>query len=132
MKERVMDTRPVDQALRDARYGLRLLARSPIFTCVAILSLSLGIGANAAIFQLIDAIRLRQLPVAHADQLVEVRPDGPQAFGNYDGVNAKATYPLWELMRAQQQAFSSMFAWGDAGMLAGRGADARLLRGLWV
>ena len=61
-----------------------------------------------------------------------MRADGPQAFGSYEGVNAKATYPLWELIRARQSAFSGMFAWGDAGFLVGRGAEARSARGLWV
>jgi predicted permease len=118
--------------LRDARYGLRLLRRSPVFTTVAILSLALGIGANAAIFQLIDTIRLRSLPVARPQELAEVRPDGPQAFGTYDGVNAKATFPLWELIATEQSAFSGMFAWGDADLLVGRGAESRGARGLWV
>jgi predicted permease len=122
----------VDHALRDTRYGLRLLRRSSIFTVVAILSLALGIGANAAIFELIDTIRLRSLPIANSQELAEVRPDGPQAFGTYDGVNAKATVPLWELIRSNQSAFSSMFAWGDAGFVVGRGGDARPARGLWV
>ena len=127
-----MDTRLVDHAIRDTRYGLRLLKRSPIFTVVAILSLALGIGANAAIFHLIDTIQLRSLAIAHPEELAEVRPDGPQAFGTYDGVNAKATGPLWELIRANQGAFSTMFAWGDAGFVVGRGAESRRARGLWV
>jgi predicted permease len=127
-----MDTRLVDHAIRDARYGLRLLKRSPIFTAVAILSLGLGIGANAAIFHLIDAIQLRRLPVAHPESLVEVRPDGPQAFGTYDGVNAKATAPLWELIRTNQGALTTMFAWGDAEFVVGRGAHSHRARGLWV
>jgi len=122
----------VENIVRDTRYGLRLLSRTPIFTAVAILSLALGIGANAAIFQLIDTIRLRSLPVANPHQLAEVRADGPQAFGNYDGINSKATYPLWELIRASQSAFSGMFAWADAGFLVGRGGEARAARGLWV
>ena len=111
-----------DNMIRDTRYGLRLLGRSPIFTTVAILSLALGIGANAAIFQLIDAIRLRSLAIANPHELVEVRADGPQAFGSYDGINSKATYPLWELIRAHQSAFSATLAWGDAQFLVGRGA----------
>jgi putative ABC transport system permease protein len=127
-----MDTRVVDHASRDARYGLRLLQRSPIFSVVAILSLALGIGANAAIFHVIDAIQLRTLAVARPHELAEVRPDGPQAFGTYDGVNAKATAPLWELIRTNQRAFSTMFAWGDAELVVGRGAESRLARGLWV
>jgi len=121
-----------ENILRDTRYGLRLLSRTPIFTAVAILSLALGIGANAAIFQLIDAIRLQTLPVANPHQLAEVRADGPQAFGNYDGINSRATYPLWELIRANQSAFSGMFAWADAELLVGRGVETRSVRGLWV
>ena len=122
----------VDHAIRDTRYGLRLLRRSPIFTSVAILSLALGIGANAAIFHLIDTIQLRTLAIPHPEELAEVRPDGPQAFGTYDGVNANATGPLWELIRANQSAFSTIFAWGDADFIVGRGSESRRARGLWV
>jgi predicted permease len=122
----------MEDLIRDARYGLRLLARSPIFTVVAVLSLALGVGANAAIFHLIDALTLRSLAVANPHELVEVRPGGPQAFGSYDGTNSKATYALWEQIRANQSAFSATFAWGDAEFVVGRGAEARLARGLWV
>jgi predicted permease len=122
----------VEDAARDARYGLRQLRRSPVFTVVAVLSLVLGIGANAAIFHLVDAIQLRQLAVARPHELVEVRPDGPQAFGSYDGVNAKATGPLWERIKVNREAFAALFAWGDAEFLIGRGAAARAVRGLWV
>ena len=121
-----------ENAMRDLRYGLRLLRRSPIFAAVAILSLALGIGANAAIFQLFDTIRLRFLPIDNARDLAEVRPDGPQAYGGYEGINAKATYPLWELIARHQQAFSGVFAWGDTRFVVGRGVDARGARGLWV
>ena len=122
----------MENFIRDTRYGLRLLARSPIFATVGVLSLALGIGANAAIFQLIDALTLRSLAVVNPHELVAVRPDGPQAFGWYDGSNARATYPLWEQIRVNQPAFSGMFAWGDAGFVVGRGAASRLARGLWV
>ena len=122
----------LENVIRDTRYGLRLLGRAPIFTAVAILTLALGIGANAAIFQLIDSIRLRSLGIASPHELAEVRATGPQAFGSYEGINAKATYPLWELIRADQRAFSGIFAWGDTGFLVGRGAEARAARGLWV
>jgi len=122
----------MENLIRDTRYGLRLLARSPIFTTVAVLSLALGIGANAAIFHLVDALTLRSLAVVNPHDLVEVRPDGPQAFGSYEGANAKATYPLWEQIHANQSALSATFAWGDGEFLVGRGADARPARGLWV
>jgi len=55
--------------IRDVRYGLRTLRQNPAFTMVAILSLALGIGANTAIFQLVETIRLRTLPVAEPQQL---------------------------------------------------------------
>ena len=61
-----------------------------------------------------------------------MRPDGPQAFGWYDGSNANATYPLWEQIRVNQRAFSAIFAWGDAQFVVGRGAASRQARGLWV
>jgi len=122
----------VDHAIRDVRYGLRLLGRAPVFTTVAILSLALGIGANAAIFHLIDTVRLRSLPVANPEQLAEVRADGVQAFGVSDGINSQVTYPLWEQIRAHQSAFASMFAWSDTTFLVGRGADSSRARGLWV
>jgi predicted permease len=122
----------LDTFLRDLRFGLRTLGRSPVFTVVAVLSLALGIGANAAIFHLIDNVRLRRLPVANAHELVEIRLDGPEAFGNYEGTNARATYPLWDQIRSHQQAFSGVFAWGDADFIVGRGAEGRQARGLWV
>ena len=134
-KEACRDQRRVqlaDNVIRDTQYGLRLLRRSPIFATVSILSLALGIGANAGIFHLIDALQLRSLAIANPQELAEVRADGPQAFGSYEGVNSKATYPLWELIHAHQSAFSAMFAWGDAEFLVGRGREARRARGLWV
>jgi len=59
--------------LRDLRYALRLLRGNPGFTAVALLSLTLGIGANVAIFQLLDAIRLRTLPVPNPQRLATVQ-----------------------------------------------------------
>jgi putative ABC transport system permease protein len=122
----------VDHVIRDALYGLRVLRRTPVFAAVAILSLALGIGANATIFQLIDTVRFRSLPVANPQGLTEVRADGVNGFGISAGFNAAVTYPLWEQIRAHQTAFASMFAWGNAPFLVGRGNEARQVRGLWV
>ena len=117
---------------RDLRYGLRVLGRSPAFTAVAILTLALGIGANAAVFHLIDALRLRSLPIANPSELVDVRADGIDGFGINSGPNGRVTYPLWEQIRAHQRAFAETFAWADAGLIVGQGAGARPARGLWV
>jgi len=62
--------RPLEHLLQDVRFGVRLLARSPMFTLVAVLSLALGIGANSAIFSVINAIVLRSLPVERPGELV--------------------------------------------------------------
>jgi putative ABC transport system permease protein len=124
--------RIVDHLIRDARYGLRVLRRTPVFATVAILSLALGIGANAAIFQLIDTVRFRSLPVPNPRALAEVHADGVNGFGISAGFTSEATNPLWEQIRRHQTAFASMFAWGDAQFLIGRGGEARRARGLWV
>jgi predicted permease len=122
----------VERVVRDTSYGLRLLLRTPVFAAVAVLSLALGIGANAAIFQLIDTVRFRTLPVADPQGLVELRADGVDGFGISASFNSEITHPLWEQMRAHQSAFASMFAWGNAQFFVGRGDEARQVRGLWV
>jgi predicted permease len=58
---------------RDVRYGARMLAKAPVFTAVAVLSLAIGIGANTAVFTLIDALLLKMLPVNHPEQLVALK-----------------------------------------------------------
>src|SRR5579863_2822621 len=68
---------------RDLWYGVRALVRSPGFSVIAVLTLALGIGANTAIFQLLDAVRLRNLPVTNPNELTLVRlADMPGKRGN--------------------------------------------------
>jgi len=135
-KEACRDTRRtgwVEYLLRDARHGARLLAAQPGFTLAAVLSLALGIGANTAVFQVIDAVRLRALPVPRPGELARVEVEGGHPnFGVSSSADAQFTYPLWEIYRQQQQAFSHVFAWATTQMLVGYGADARLVRLMWL
>src|SRR5215211_8885210 len=82
---------------QDLRYGLRILRRNPTFAVVAILTLALGTGANTAIFQLVDAVRLRTLPVEHPEELVEVRivKSAHGRTGQFMGSRPSLSNPLW-------------------------------------
>ena len=101
------------ELLQDLRYGLRVLGKSPGFAAVAILTLALGIGANAAIFQLIDAVRLRTLPVKDPETLAIVHINKNHwGQGNFNGPYAEFSFPLWQQVEQRQQAFSSIAAWG--------------------
>ncbi|HEY3383142.1 MAG TPA: ABC transporter permease [Vicinamibacterales bacterium] len=123
----------LDALWRDLRYGVRLLRRTPGFTAVAVLSLTLGIGANAAIFQVIDAVRLRVLPVGQPQELVEVRIATPRSrAGNFYGSYAELTNPQWEQIRARQQAFTGVLAWGAERFDLARGGEVRKAHGLYV
>ena len=85
---------------QDLRYNLRLLRLSPRFTLVAILTLALGIGANTAIFQLIDSIRLRTIPVKNPEQLGTVRiADRHWGSGQFSSKYSQLTFPMWEEIR---------------------------------
>lgn len=93
--------------LPDVKFALRTFARSPLFTGVAILSLALGIGANTAIFTLIDRLMLRLLPVKDPHQLVMIWTTGPH-MGNNRGARA-SSYPMYQEFQSRSQAFSHVF-----------------------
>jgi predicted permease len=119
--------------LQDIRFALRTLAKSWAFTFTAILILALGIGANTAIFQLLDAVRLRNLPVAHPEQLATVEiKGGNRSFGIHFNEEL-LTYPQFDEIRRHQEAFSDVFAWGSLGTLSlGEGSHRKRGRDLWV
>jgi putative ABC transport system permease protein len=122
-----------DQTWQDLRYAARVLRLSPGFAIVAMLSLALGIGANTAIFQLIDSVRLQSLPVPHPEELAEVRiVGGNRGMGVSDGRYSQLTMPAWQAVEARQQGFSSMFAWGQDGLRVGRGSETRPANGIVV
>jgi len=124
----------IDGAWRDLKYGARLLRLNPGFAAVAILSLALGVGANTAIFQLLDALRIRTLPVVDPGELVEIRIADPVGgrTGNFSGRTPSLTNPLWEEIRDRQQVFSDAFVWSSPGFDLTTGGEARTAQGLWV
>src|SRR5579864_6839645 len=93
--------------LFDLRFALRTLAKSPMFAAVAVFSLALGIGANTAIFSLLDQILLRLLPVKQPDQLVLLSMRGRHYGSNWGG-NA-ISYPMYRDFQDHNDAFSGMF-----------------------
>ena len=123
----------VETLWQDLKFGLRLLRFNPGFAAAAILSLALGIGANTAIFQLLDAVRLRTLPVKHPEQLVKIGIDHRNgATGSFSTRYPDLTYGQWEQIRAQQQAFSNVFAWGPNLFNISPGGEVHNVQGLWV
>lgn len=97
----------MNQLWNDLRYAFRTLRKSPVFTGVAVLSLALGIGANTAIFTLLDQILLRLLPVKNPQQLALLTIRGSE-YGNNSGGNAMS-YPLYRDVSERNQVFSGMF-----------------------
>jgi putative ABC transport system permease protein len=123
----------LERLAQDLRYGLRLLRRNPGFTAVAVLSLALGIGANTAIFQVINAVRLRTLPVPNPSELAEIRLVDPAGMrGNFHSWSPTLTHPIWEQIRARQQGFASVLAAGTTAFNLATGGESRPAQGLWV
>jgi len=95
------------------RYAIRKLRKSPVFTCVAVITLALGIGANSAIFTLLDQVLIRSLPVSHPEQLVRLRYTGesPGHTNNYGGDdNDFFSYPMYRDLRDKNAVFSGLIA----------------------
>src|SRR5262249_47753473 len=101
---------------------------------IAVITLAVGVGANTAIFQLLNAAQLRSLPVRNPEELAEAHIAEPRSYpGNYNGRRPELTNPLWEEVREKQQAFSGVFAWGTATFdLSPRGEQRFTEDGLWV
>jgi putative ABC transport system permease protein len=110
---------------QDLRFAVRTLAKSPLFVLVALLSLALGIGANTAIFTLVDQVLLRLLPVKNPRQLVLLWGRGSH-YG-YNNGSYKLSYPMYADFRDKNQVFSGMFCtWGTAMSLSYRGHTERV------
>src|SRR3712207_3728969 len=114
--------------IADLKYALRMLLKTPAFTLIAILTLALGIGANSAIFSVVDTVLLRPLPFPDAGQLVMI-------WGNEKSEpDSRYTdsFPDFFDYRAQSQSFTHMAAYSGAGTVLGTGANAQELDGVAV
>ncbi|MGH9446408.1 MAG: ABC transporter permease, partial [Terriglobia bacterium] len=111
----------VETLLQDLRYALRMLAKTPGFTAVAVLTLALGIGANTAIFSFTDQVLLRTLPVPNPQQLVVLRSPGSHnghTWSDIDNGAQSFSYPMYKELREHTSVFS--------GLLAGRDVDVNV------
>jgi predicted permease len=120
---------------RDLAYGFRTLRRSPGFTAIAVLSLSLGIGANTAIFTLIDAVMLRSLPVKAPEQLVSIGDASrPSATSTGPVYLELSSYPIYRRLRDENSTFGNLMASGrlDGGSVRIDGGAAEPVRGRFV
>jgi hypothetical protein len=124
----------LETSWRDLRSGVRVIRASPGFALVAVLSLALGIGVNAALFQLLDGVRLRTLPVSHPEELVEVRiaPVEGGRSGQFHCRHPRLTTPLWTEIDTRQQVLSDLFAWGTTLFDLSSGGESQYAQGLWV
>jgi putative ABC transport system permease protein len=112
--------------LQDLRYGVRALAKNPGFTVVAVLTLALGIGANTAIFSVVDAVLLRSLPYPESDRLFTVYQTLPEAPAQNTGVS----YPNYLDWTQQNEAFESIAAVrGNVLALSGQGEPTYIQTG---
>src|SRR5436189_3898100 len=122
----------IEPSWHDLRYGLRLLAASPVFTTVAVLSLAIGIGANCAIFSFADALLLRPLPVARPDAVFTVGSMATvEAFGSSSLVSSYRDYVD---IRDRSQSFDGLaaFTYLTAGFASDPKVVPRLKMGMLV
>ncbi len=137
IREEIYDMNTVrlfDSTWQDLRYGLRLLRRNPAFSIVAILTLALGTGANAAIFQLVNSVRLRSLPVERPQELVWVNIDthGRGRVGWRMSRRGNMSQALWDGLRREQQAFSQVFTFGITTWNLAADGESRPAGGMYV
>ena len=121
LKEETRDTWgwiAVEQIVKDLGYGLRMLRKNFGFSAVAVVTLALGMGANAAIFTVINAVMLRALPVKHPEELVTVgNPARVHSWGTGTPRTDVFSYPLYRELRENNQVFSSLLASSNLGSL---------------
>jgi putative ABC transport system permease protein len=129
----VWGRRWIEAVRQDTRYALRGFRRNPGFALVGILSLALGIGANTALFAVVNAVRLRTLPITDPASLVEVRiVDQEGARGSFETWHPAVTQRIWREMQVRREPFSGLFAWGRSEFSRSDGGETRTAAGLWA
>src|SRR6185503_9671292 len=108
--------------MQDIRDAFRALRATPVITVVAILSLALGIGANTAIFSILDTLLLRALPVVEPERL---------AIVSIGADNTSLTNPMWEQIRGRPELFDGAFAFGSARFDLAQGGQTEFVDGIW-
>ncbi|HKM89212.1 MAG TPA: ABC transporter permease [Candidatus Acidoferrales bacterium] len=125
VKEECRDARGtnlLESLLQDVRYALRVLRKSPGYTAVCVLTLALGIGANAAIFSVMDSVLLSRLPVKHPEELVLIN-----SWDAKDRVSSSFSYPMYQDLRDRNTVFAGVIARGGANFnLSYRGVNERV------
>src|SRR3954469_26051025 len=111
--------------MSDLRLAIRALRATPIVTVVAILSLALGIGANTAIFSLVNSLLLRALPVKQPAQLALIIDDTGRGVTSW-------TNPIWEQIRSRRDLFDGVFAWSTARFNLASGGETQYVDGIWA
>lgn len=102
----------MQELIQDVRYGARMLLKNPGFTFIAVFTLALGIGANTAIFSLLDQVLLRRLPVERPAELVILRSPGPlRGHASSDGdIATSFSYPMYQRLREKNEVFAGLLA----------------------
>lgn len=136
MRERVSaedTTLGFESLWQDVRSAARIFVKNPGFALVVIATLALGIGANTAIFEIIDQLLLQSLPVKNPQELAQVRiVNMDKARGSFFSAYPAVTNLIWERLRADHQGFSGIAAWRDVRFTRDSGGDVRFVNGLYV
>ncbi len=101
----------LDRLLRDLRFGMRSLLKSPGFALTAILTVALGVGANTAVFSVMNAVLLKSLPVADPQHVVYLRTSNPPRNTGTVDSNGTISYPVYDALRKQTNVFSPLIAY---------------------